>query len=149
MSYPGNLIGCRIYRNATTTLTTAVTATLSFTTTRWDTDVMWSGGAPTRITFNRAGKYIVGAHVSYAANATGIRTLNILKNGTDFIAARSIMAASSGLSNLSVCTVAELAAGNYIEITVHQNSGGDLDIGAGTSAQQYLADVFAHRLPNS
>jgi hypothetical protein len=82
-----------------------------------------------RITIQTAGRYLVCCNVYYAANATGTRFVDVLKNGTTAPAGSGlrISTASSGTANLFFASTLVLVVGDYIECRVHQNSGGALN----------------------
>lgn len=82
-----------------------------------------------RLTAPITGFYLIGGHVSYAANATGFRVTTIRLNGTTDIAAdeRGNNGGSEPV-NVSLSSAYQLTAGQYVELTVLQNSGGALNI---------------------
>lgn len=123
-------IGARVFNSAAITLTTATITYLTFDSERFDTDAIHSTSSNTgRITCNTPGKYLIWANVSYAFNATGRRFLGLRLNGTTLIG-QIVHAPSTGSTELSISTVYDLAAADYIEVKTYQDSGGNLDIQA-------------------
>ncbi|HKZ40827.1 MAG TPA: hypothetical protein VJ044_07675 [Candidatus Hodarchaeales archaeon] len=99
---------------------------------------------PSRITIAKAGKYFVHAGIKFLSNATGTRILYLLKNGTIQLGIER-----SGTSVFDIVMLIhrqfDLAVGDYLQIAVFQNSGGDLTLyGAG----QYNAFFGAFRTGN-
>ena len=123
-------IGARVYNNAAQSIPNAVSTALTFNSEYFDTDAMHDplGSHPSRLTATTIGKYIVTANVGFAADATGIRSVGIKRNGTTFIALQS-WAGFVGDSNVvSVTATISMAVGDYVEVFVYQNSGGALNI---------------------
>ena len=83
---------------------------------------------PTRLTVPVAGKYLIYAWVFWDGSAVGsVRYAGLAVNGISREAALSAPAAGTGPS-YSIATHASLAVGDYVELKVLQNSGGDLDV---------------------
>jgi hypothetical protein len=74
--------------------------------------------------------FAITASVHFAANATGERTVTLMKNGATPIARESRPAASSGPTIVNVSTLASLAGdgAQYVEVVVNQTSGGPLNV---------------------
>lgn len=99
----------------------------------WDTELddtmlMHSTASNTgRITARKAGRYVVDAEVIMAADADGYRRINLLRNGSS-VTLRSYLPAGS---EASVCLLhdyeIDLDAGDYLEVSIEQNSGGNLN----------------------
>lgn len=144
--------GCRVYKSTTTTISNGtLTALSSFNTERWDTDAYHDTGTnPGRISIpsGHDGLFAAGAHTEWDANSTGVRTIYIRKNGTDYLAGlRYNASGSSNTTGLSVVTMAPLVATDYLEVVVYQDSGGDLDLQpGGASANQYKQDFWVQRI---
>lgn len=88
----------------------------------------------TRLTVpaGQSGKYLVFATRHWAANATGTRMVRIRLNGVTIVG-RTIVTASNEGPAVIVVTVLNLAAADYLETMVYQNSGGALNVdGDGT-----------------
>jgi hypothetical protein len=85
-----------------------------------------------RFTAQSAGYYAVSAVVSFAANATGIRSLMIYKNGSYNTSGQQTNAVSGNWTRLSLSDIVYLAAGDYLELYAYQTSGTALDTDAGS-----------------
>lgn len=139
---PNYTEGCRVYKNTTSTLVSGVPLVIPFTTERYDTDSMWSVGAPTRITFTHAGKYIVGGNAQSAAGK-GIRQLAIRLNGGSNIAYEYDDLAATAARIMALSTVWSFAAADYIELimTITDDASRNLP-----SANYYTPEFFAQRI---
>lgn len=88
----------------------------------------WSSGSNTRITFSAPGRVSVFQQAQFYTSAGGtVRQARVLLNGSGEPYAKCVMpnGAYAGLAGADEITV---AAGDYIELWVYQNSGGALDI---------------------
>jgi hypothetical protein len=131
----GSFKGARVFGTSTQTLTTGVDAFVTWSTEDYDTAGFWAVGQPTRLTIPVTGYYSVFAKVYYVFNATGSRWATIFKNNTTIRGEQSQMAITTASYQTLVSTAIEdlLVAGDYLELRVHQNSGGNLNIERGAS----------------
>ena len=119
---------------------TALTpANTSWTLQTWDSEVVDTDSMhsvsvnPSRLTATTAGVYSTFAQVSFTANATGARAIQIRKNsggvvsgGTQVVQNNSGNAgAAIGAGALCVKDVT-MAAGDYLEVFIYQSSGAGL-----------------------
>lgn len=88
----------------------------------------WSAGLPTRFTAPHHGWYVLGAFVLFASNATGDRYVNIRKNGSVWVSIDGRPARSGGDTLITASMPMFLNAGDYVEVIVHQTSGGNLNV---------------------
>lgn len=132
ISFLANPPTCRVYNNAAISIPNVTTTPLTFNSERFDTDSMHSMVSNTgRITFNTAGVYVVTANISWAASAVGFRITNIRLNGATVLASTSSVVRSDGFLDVPCPTIYKFAVGDYIEVTVFQNSGAALNVSAG------------------
>jgi hypothetical protein len=106
-------------------------ATLTWDSESYDPNGLHNTGSNTeRFTIADAGKYRFSLNLTFAANATGVRGVRVTKNGTATILGETVANAVAGgdFTSLSLCEVAELAAGDYILARTYQTSGGALDV---------------------
>lgn len=126
---------CSVYQGttATTCTTSGTTYLMNWDTENYDSDSMHSTSSNTsRIVFTTAGMYTIKVSVYFAANATGIRTVDVRMNaagasggGTQVMQPRAAATAtSSGQVNGS--RDYWFNAGDYIECFATQTSGGSL-----------------------
>lgn len=124
----------RVYNTATQTLTTATNTVVTFDSERYDVGSCHSTSSNTsRLTVpsGEGGVYTIGASIGFAANATGERIVDILLNGTTIIARIRHPAGAASQIDMTITTEYTLAAGDYVEVQLYQNSGGNLNTVAG------------------
>lgn len=83
-------------------------------------------------------KLIIG-YVEWSSNATGYRALTLFKNGNTTIEQEITPAASGVLTCQHVMAEAVLQQGDYVELFVQQNSGGNVDIARASFTLRGLA----------
>lgn len=129
----------RVFHNAAQTLTTGAITALLFNSERFDNDTLHDTVTNTsRLTAGRAGIYAITSHVTFAGNTTGGRAVAIRLNGTTEIAKDEQLANGSNTTSMTVTTYYKLNAGDYVEVTGQQNSGGNLNVNtAGNSSPEF------------
>lgn len=119
----------RVYSTVTQSIANNTTTVLTFDAERYDTDAFHDTAVNnTRLTVpaGLGGKYRITLLVSFAPHATGYRGASFRVNGSTFIADGK-SAALSGVGTPVVLTAEwDMAAGDYVEATVRQTSGGAL-----------------------
>ena len=126
-------VGCRVTATANQTIATDTVTAVLFTSEDYD-DVGFhdTGSNTSRITIptGYGGRYNVGHYIEWAANSTGYRNSYIYKNGGPDYLLRDIQGSADvlGVPTNHGTVEAALAAGDYIEVVVLQNSGGNVDI---------------------
>jgi hypothetical protein len=129
------------YKAADQTLTTAVEAAMVMDTESYDTDAYHDNATTnTRFTIPTGfdGYYLLGAMVDFAGNATGVRRLSLRLNGATELALAQVSAAGATVTRMgTVSLITHLAAADYVEATVFQNSGGNLAAVAGLSTTHF------------
>jgi len=127
-----NAGGCRLRRSAKLTVSANTNTAVPWTDEDWDPDGFHSTTSNTsRVTVptGMAGKYEIEVGVSFAANATGRRSLVLRLNGaTQSVARDNRSAAVAGDTPLYATTKLQLAAGDYLEAYVYHEAGADLDL---------------------
>ena len=96
----------------------------------------------TRITVTRKGLYLFGGYVAFAASAAGgRRNVAVAVNGTSVsINGQTALPTALGV-DLSVTTMLQLAANDYVELRVYQDSGGALNVTVARLWLTYLHEV--------
>lgn len=123
-----------VYRNSNLSLTNNTETVVTWSAAADDNDVMWAGGAPTRLTCKTAGLFLGTSGVWFAANATGQRYGYLRKNGSGGVGNAGIKSAIRGANAAAASTTLELpffvqlAVNDYIELIVYQDSGGALNV---------------------
>jgi len=82
-----------------------------------------------RLTAPVSGIYRVSAQIVWGFSSTGVRDLGLYRNGSTLIATDHAIASTANQAvTQEVSTERGLVAGDYVEATVVQNSGGSLDV---------------------
>jgi hypothetical protein len=137
---------CRVYHNANQTITTATLTALAFNSERWDPIGMHDVATNnSRIVALEGGIYLFGGSVSFDDHATGSRGLGLRRNGTTYVAfhKQPTVAAANIETRLSIASIVQMVAGDYMELVVIQRSGGNLDVLAST---EYSPEFYAMKL---
>lgn len=122
-------IACRVFKG-TVTGTTGSLAALPFDNERFDTDAMHDTAVNnTRITINKGGVYLIAGNVEWAID-TGRVNLQIRLNGTDTIAAHSMVGTGGVATRQEIVTLWDCAAGDYFELMV--SSANSIQVSATT-----------------
>lgn len=128
---------CKVRRATDQTLTTATATAVSFSTSVFNPNGLAEFVTnPTRITVDRAGIYLVEGGVVFAADSTGVRTLQIKKNGvaSTFPGQVNQAAPATGTGIMQVSAVVQLDNTDYVELIATHTKGSDLAISADTTA---------------
>jgi len=140
----GSAVGCLLYQSTNLTVSNATETFVGFNTESFDTDGFHSTSSNTsRITIpsGKAGKYMIIAWGGFANNATGYRQMSIIRNnyvGTPLrFGNMSIPGTASGGGAISLSGIADLSVGDYLEMSIYQNSGGNLTFYGGANDAQF------------
>lgn len=124
--------GCFVYGTANQTVSNTTVTVIPFAAENFDTDGFHStttNNSRVTIPTGKSGKYLVIARGTFAQNNTGFRQTRVLKNGTAVqINVEPTNTITDVQSNASY--ILDLVAGDYLEIAVYQNSGGNLVVTA-------------------
>lgn len=144
--------GCRAYRTTNQAIVTSTLTPLSCDSEDFDTGAFHEGVThPSRLTITEAGLYQVGCSVLWDSSTTGTRALYAVKNGTTStrLAGTDRAASASGAQNLS-CTLS-LAASDYVEFYVFQDSGGSVNLVATEQLLQmwtaFVGTIYVPMIP--
>ncbi len=135
--YPFGTVAIRVERSTNQSIPNGTWTALSFDTIITEekpaTTSQWSSGDPTQLICRLPGYYLINAHVRLAANATGGRGINLVKNGSTALVG-NVYAAFSGIdAHIQCSAIVKLDTGDYIEAKAYQNSGAALDAVATSS----------------
>ena len=132
---PANL-GVRVYASQGFTHDkTGAWAEITFDAEHWDTgitndyvDGFWAVANPTRLTAVKRGWYDICGHVKFASDNTGRRGIAIRESGVTTIAVDMRDSVQGADTMISISTKYWLNVGEYVELQVYQNSGGNLNV---------------------
>lgn len=113
---------------AAQTLTSGTTASIIWSTPTFDNYTAWVVGTPSRVTPKVAGWYEINGAVGFAPNATGIRIVQLAKNGVTTLAQSTTSNVGGGFN--CVVQISALVQFNgstdYVELQADQTSGAGL-----------------------
>lgn len=99
---------------------------------------LWTPAAPTRLTSQVAGNYLLSASVGFQTDAGGSRQLVWRRNGTDIIYAPETNTLAANPLNMLSGGLTALGVGDYVELCAFiRNAGGALNALAATLANPY------------
>lgn len=132
----------RVFHNANQSIANGTFVPLLFNSERFDASGLHRTDIDTsRITIATAGIYLVTGNATWLNNNAGAREVNIRKNGTTIVA-RAVQPADPTINTTdqSLTTLVQLAAGDFVELVVRQNSGGALTV---TAAPEFSPEFSA------
>ncbi|WP_141703735.1 hypothetical protein [Planobispora rosea] len=114
----------RITNGSAQALTSFSDTTLTFSSARYNTNSMWSAGAPTRITIpsGMGGIYHIGSSVGLSGSSGQYVGASIRLNGSTVIAKQELQSSSTCTINLTGDW--EASAGDYFELIARVNTSG-------------------------
>ena len=126
-------VGCQLEKiTSGQSISNATATAVTFNSEVFDTDGFHDNSTNnSRITIpsGKAGKYLLTAQVSFAANATGARIIKIYKNGSLLMLGNVLSAApSTDFTVINNTTLVDAAVGDYFEVFAEQSSGGNLNL---------------------
>lgn len=137
----------RVYKDANQSVNSGVNTTITFNQETFDNDSMHDNVTNnSRITATTAGLYLLKAQVAFASNATGVREIFFMKNGSLALASAYQPALNGDRTVLQITTLVEAAATDYFEVQANQGSGGALNIEGAASDQYYQTHFEMVRL---
>lgn len=130
----------RIAATATQSLPVGTTIR-TYNTARFDTDNIWSASTPTRLTCKTPGVYTITGHIEFTASTplTGYVQIYLRKNGVADAYLASQFIPQGGYGG-TVTTTTQLAAGDYIEFAIANQSGSTLTAQVLAGNYQHTAD---------
>lgn len=136
-----NARGCIVAKTTTTSLTVATPATITWNSERYDTDNCFTALQGDRMTAQETGYYLVGAGImtSSTIHSGGLAYITFSKNGTSVNFGRAINYTPSGQAvQCYGSSVVYLVAGDYVQITVRQDTNVTQTISAALSGDNYM-----------
>ncbi len=133
------------YRATAQSIPVTTETAISFSNVGYDSDTFWAIGNPTRLTVppGKAGKYVVVGQIKWNLVGTGPFHLRIYRNGGTLIS-ENVYAVTALNAAIQISAECDLAAGDYLELKVYQDSsGGASEPTVGGSAQTFLSMLLA------
>lgn len=124
--------GCRVTHSVDQSIATSTFTSLALDTETYDDGGYHDSGTNTRITIptGKGGKYLVGGQARFASAGGNQRFIRVLKNGSANVISNQNLIGSANVSTVNVNGVVSLAAGDYVELQVFQDSGGAVNVTA-------------------
>ena len=120
---------CRAIRNANISVANNTITAVQFNVNVFDTDGIHSTSVtPERFVIQTGGIYTGCATIQFAANATGLRRVQLRKNGLDTFAEATNLGNSANENTLNAPFLLDFVEGDYIEVRVWQSSGAALNV---------------------
>lgn len=120
---------CSVFNSAVQSVPTSTDSILTANSERYDNDGCHSTISQTsRTTIQTAGRYLLNANCKFLANATGVRKVEFLINGTTVLNGMLVGAANGTDTDLQATRTWTFAVGEYVEVRAYQSSGGNLDV---------------------
>jgi hypothetical protein len=123
-------VGARVGRSAVQAIPNATITSVFFTTEEYDSANFHSNTVnANRFTVTAAGLYLISGSIIWPLTSGGERYVDITLNGTLVMTAQRITATAAHNHEMNISTIKAMSAGHYVELRVHQTSGGNLDLG--------------------
>jgi hypothetical protein len=129
---PSQLYGRATSTSATQSFTTASEAQITAFDTSASNGVTVNAGAGS-ITIVTTGRYAINARVTWAANATGVRRLRLMRGANNIAIDLSSPGSAISMQNSITMTDYLLTAGDVLTLLGYQTSGGALSLNATTA----------------
>ena len=134
-----SFVGAKVYHSTTQSIPDASSTALTFDSEEFDTDAFHAGGAPTRLTIpaGKDGKYLlVGGGIQAASASPALSQIFWRLNGTTVIRGTTTawVPSSTQTTGFGSSTIADLVAGDYVELMFYQDSSGARNVNADCTA---------------
>ena len=139
------VVSADVRRSTNQSIVTATNTAISFDTERVDTGAMWDVADPTKIVFQTPGRYLIGARVRFAADATGTYRSLVLEANANLALAAQISVPGGVAFDLGVVSYELFAAGDYIRAMVQHDAVGNVNITAGNPFSPRMWAVYVSR----
>ena len=138
---------CSVYLSGNQSITSGFFVKVQFDIELYDSDGEFDNAVNYRFTATNSGYYQVDAAVSYDSVGDGkVSQVSIYKNNNTHLAAPIHVMANASDKTVVVSKAVYLAATDFIELLVFQNSGGNRNILGGVQHNTYMT---IHRIANS
>jgi len=138
-------VGCRLSKTSSQSIATSTYTAIAFQAEIFDTDAFHDNTTNnTRITIpaGKGGYYLFIGKSNIADSATNIRVMRFFKNGATQLQNIAFTGRVEDTPQFTFSTIANLTAGDYVELSFLQNSGSSLDFGAGGATDSEFSCQF-------
>ena len=134
----------RVYNSANISIPNATLTALTFNSERFDNDSIHSTASNTsRLTATTAGVYSISGNFTMAPLGSGIGLIGVRLNGSLIIAYQRFAGITATNLIQAIQTTYKLAAGDYVELIAHQDSGSALNV---IAASNYSPEFSMHKV---
>lgn len=129
-------VGANVVNTTDQSISNATFTTVAFNSENFDTNTFHDNSTNnTRMTIpaGKGGYYLITCAIQFGSNDTGFRATVIKKNGSDYQNLNWVDADSGNNIWTSGSATVSCVATDYLEMSVYQNSGGALDVKAGSN----------------
>lgn len=144
VGYQADRLAARLTRTTTQSINDVTETALQWDSVDFDTSKMFDSGANTKLTAAIDGIYYVSVGAAWDTNATGQRTIFVKQNGAK---RAGNTAPASANTWVDASTFVHMAAGDYVEASVFQNSGGARTVSGVT--ETHLSATLINRYKTS
>jgi len=140
-----SFVGCRLSKTSSQSITTSTYTAITFQAEVFDTDAFHDNTTNnTRITIptGKGGYYLFIGKSNIADSATNIRVMRFFKNGATQLQNIAFTGRVEDTPQFTFSTIANLTAGDYVELSFLQNSGSSLDFNAGGATDSEFSCQF-------
>lgn len=121
-------LGSRVYHTLNQSVANNTPTVLAFNSEVFNDSGMHNlAGDNSKLTCIAAGKYLIEANIYFDNNATGLREIDILVNGSPVATTQESAISGGGKASIISATL-KLAVGDYVQMRVSQGSGSSLNI---------------------
>jgi hypothetical protein len=132
-------VAVHVTNNAAQSINNGAQVAINFQVESYDTHNMHDNVTNnTRLTCVIPGLYLVGATLSFGANAAGQRILDIIRfvSATTYVVSQTVPGSAGFNTLVSAAGIVRMVAGDYVEVQATQSSGGALNIAANAASNE-------------
>jgi hypothetical protein len=144
---PPPSISARVFSSSDIIVPNGTRTVLTFDSERFDKAALHDATAPERLTVPVDGTYALVCHTSWTTRGGGSRLLELWRNGSQVIAAANAPGDPAHHTELTVSTMFQLSAGDFVEARVDQDSGAAVAIGTNPPGLASTLEFSIARLP--
>jgi hypothetical protein len=130
-----SFVGAMVYRSSAQTISNNSFTSVNFNAEQYDTNNFHDNTTNSnRLTIpsGKSGYYLLNGFIAWEANVTGVRSSRFVTDTGDLYNNLSIINAGTPYgTGTQISAVVYLAAAAWVEMKVHQTSGGNLDLSSG------------------
>lgn len=126
-------VGAAVVRTSTQSISSAVSTAISWSSAGWDTDSLWSGGDPTKLTIpaGMGGLWYMAFYFRWDLIAVNnVRIIGSLLVNGGVVQLHENSTSTTQYQSMSLALITNLSAADYLTVTAYQNTGGAVNVRA-------------------